>query len=552
MIAPLTLFISLSVLLYIARGCWIILKRVLFKSTLHNVPGPPSKSFIQGVLPEVFNERAWDVHQQISKTYGGIIKLKAPLGEEQLYVFDPKAMHHILLQDAHMFTESPFLIEGTKLLFGPGLLGTYGEQHRRQRRLINPLFSNANMREMGYAKGKCIAKYGVFLIADDLPLGLGTIDMLSWASRTALELIGQCGIGYSFDPLTEDEPNHPYILAAKALVPAANKVLLPAQFFLATIVKIDAPRLKRWLIDHLPWKALKDLQNIVDTFHETSLDILRMHTGHDMKTSDKKKLAGFVGDGKDILSHILRTNEEAGKDERLTEAELLGEMSALTFAATDTTSSSIARTLFLLATHRDIQDKLRQEMAESKGSLPEGEELAYDEILALPYLDAVCRETLRLYSPPSGVMRMSREETILPLSTPIKGVDGSELTEVVVPKNTNIYISILSHNRNPDLWGPDAHEYIPERWLKAVPDKVAEAQVPGVYSHMMTFSGGGRGCIGFRFAILEMKVILSMLIENFRFSLSKKDIEWRMTHAVATATVVGNDIPQLPLIVERV
>ncbi|KAF9559811.1 cytochrome P450 [Agrocybe pediades] len=502
MVAPITLVISLSVLLYIARGCWIILKRVLFKTTLHNVPGPPSKSFIQGVLPEVFNERAWDIHQEISETCLSIL-FRLLFREEQLYVFDPKAMHHILLQDAHMFIEPPFLIEGIKLVFGPGLSGTDGEQHRRQRKLINPLFSNANLREM-VPTFYHVAHKLCNTLANKVRDGPQEIDMLSWASRTALELIGQCGIGYSFDPLTEDEPNHRYILAAKALVPTANKVLLPAQFFLATIVKIDAPKLKRWLIDHLPWKALKDLRNMVDTFHETSVDILRMHTGHGLETSDRKTLDGFVGDGKDILSHILRTNEEAGKDERLTEAELLGVMSGLAFAATDTTSSSISRTLFLLATHQDIQDKLRQEIAECKGSLSDGEELGYDELLALPYLDAVCRETLRLHSPPSGVMRMSREETILPLSTPIKGVDGSELTEIVVPKNTNIYISILSYNRNPDLWGPDAHEYIPERWLKPVPDKVAKAQAPGVYSHMMTFSGGGRGCIGFRFAILEM------------------------------------------------
>ena len=68
----------------------------------------------------------------------------------------------------------------------------------------------------------------------------------------------------------------------------------------------------------------------------------------------------------------------------------------MTFAATDTTSSSIARTLLLLATHQNIQDKLREEIIESRTRLHEGEDLPYEELTALPYLDAVCRETLRL------------------------------------------------------------------------------------------------------------------------------------------------------------
>ena len=67
--------------------------------------------------------------------------------------------------------------------------------------------------------------------------------------------------------------------------------------------------------------------------------------------------------------------------------------STFTFAAMDTTSNALARVLHLLATHQDVQSKLRQEIvdARSRGNL-----LEYDELVALPYLDAICRETLRL------------------------------------------------------------------------------------------------------------------------------------------------------------
>ena len=66
---------------------------------------------------------------------------------------------------------------------------------------------------------------------------------------------------------------------------------------------------------------------------------------------------------------------------------------SLTFAAMDTTSGALARILFLLSIHQDVQNKLRQEIRKARKS----GDLSYDELVTLPYLDAVCRETLRVY-----------------------------------------------------------------------------------------------------------------------------------------------------------
>jgi cytochrome P450 len=72
-------------------------------------------------------------------------------------------------------------------------------------------------------------------------------------------------------------------------------------------------------------------------------------------------------------------------------------VSSLTFAAMDTSSSAISRILYLLAEHQDVQDKLRSELLEAKTN-NDGQELDYDQLMTLPYLDAVCRETLRRYA----------------------------------------------------------------------------------------------------------------------------------------------------------
>ena len=69
--------------------------------------------------------------------------------------------------------------------------------------------------------------------------------------------------------------------------------------------------------------------------------------------------------------------------------------STLIFAAMDTTSNALARILHLLCLHPAVQDKLRAELVDARAAHG-GEDLEYDELVALPYLDAVCRETLRL------------------------------------------------------------------------------------------------------------------------------------------------------------
>ncbi len=91
---------------------------------------------------------------------------------------------------------------------------------------------------------------------------------------------------------------------------------------------------------------------------------------------------------------------------------------------------------------------------------------------------------------------------------------------IPVPKGTYVFIAIQAANVNPDLWGADAHEWRPERWLAPLPETVAEAKIPGVYSNLyvglipdrrqrrvasadnavfwmyrMTFWGGGRSCM---------------------------------------------------------
>lgn len=102
-------------------------------------------------------------------------------------------------------------------------------------------------------------------------------------------------------------------------------------------------------------------------------------------------------------------------------------------------------------------------------------------------------------------------------------MNGREVREIFLPKGSRILTSQIHCNRDPEIWGPDASEWKPERWLNPLPQSVLDAKIPGIYSnmcvvdydfvvrceadvslHRMTFIAGPRACIGVKFALLEM------------------------------------------------
>ena len=69
---------------------------------------------------------------------------------------------------------------------------------------------------------------------------------------------------------------------------------------------------------------------------------------------------------------------------------------------------------------------------------------------------------------------------MLPLSRPIHGKDGKLVTELVVAAGTEVYTGILGCNTSKELWGEDALEWKPDRWLSPLPDSIAKAGMPGL------------------------------------------------------------------------
>ena len=125
-------------------------------------------------------------------------------------------------------------------------------------------------------------------------------------------------------------------------------------------------------------------------------------------------------------------------------------------------------------------------------------------IESLPLLNAVCNETLRLFPPVPVTMRDSVRDTTI--------------DNVHVPAGTRVYIVPWAVNRSPELWGENACEFVPERWIDADGKGNNSGGVESNYA-IMTFLHGPRSCIGEKFAKAELKVLLAVFCGKFLMEL---------------------------------
>ncbi|THH09099.1 hypothetical protein EW145_g2244 [Phellinidium pouzarii] len=375
--------------------------------------------------------------------------------DEQLYVADPLALHHIVVKDQYIYEETDMFISTNLLIFGSGLLSTLGDHHRRQRKMLNPVFSLKHMRDL-IPIFYPIAHQLREVLVREVRNGTEEVNVMSWMSRAALEFIGQGGLGYTFGALDEGKRNA-YSESIRLLSYTNFSLMLPRQF-LPWISNIGSPAFRRKVVEWMPYDAVNKMA---------------------IKAGDDE-VRKQVGKGKDIMSILLKANMEASEEDRLPESEILGQMNSFLFAGHETTTGAVSRILHQLALNPDVQSRLRDEVSAAR---KEHGDLEYDVLMGLPYLDAICRETLRVYPPVTQLSRTTKNDVIMPLMWPIKSADGkSEIKEISLKKNTNVIISIIGANRSKLIWGEDAEEWKPERWLEPLPESVSKAHLPGVYA----------------------------------------------------------------------
>nr|XP_004492274.1 cytochrome P450 714C2-like isoform X2 [Cicer arietinum] len=258
---------------------------------------------------------------------------------------------------------------------------------------------------------------------------------------------------------------------------------------------------------------LRDLQKLLSKIYvgipgfrylpnKNNRQIWRLEKEIDTNISKLVKQCPNEGHEQDLLQMILEgAKNHEGSDGLLSnsisqEKFIIDNCKNIFFAGHETTAITASWCLMLLATYQDWQDRARAEVLEVCGNgSPDASMLR-----SMKTLTMVIQETLRLYPPAAFVVRTAFEDINL------KGIK--------VPKGLNIQIPIPVLQQDIKLWGPDAHKFNPERFANGV---LGACKVPQAY---MPFGIGARVCVGQHLAMIELKVVLSLILSKFRFSLS--------------------------------
>ncbi|KAH9912197.1 cytochrome P450 [Epithele typhae] len=530
-----------------ALATFVALRFLRSRSPLSNIDGPPSTSWVLGSLGSFFSLDNLDFVRHVQERYGPVALFNSPLLGKVIFTRDLKALHSVYIKDAEVWSRGKLNNVAGQAIMGPGLLTTHGDMHRRQRKMLTPVFSAAYMRSVTPLFYDIIGKLedaiGTRLRAQG---GSGEVDMVAWMGRAALELVGQGILGHSFDPLVADTKDE-FTEAVKSFSPTLAHITY-ALAILSLVRHVMPARLGSAFARLWPDPHTRRMKWLSDFLYGRSRALFEEKRARLVKGEDAE-LAHQVGEGQDVMSILLRENMLAKEEDRLPDDQIVAQVITFIIAGVDTTSNSLARVLDVLSKHPDAQKRLREEVLEAREAY--GKEIPYDDLSALPYLDAVCRETLRLLSPVGSSMRecvtQAEQDTTLPLQRPITGKDGAQISEIIVPKGTFFIADISGVNTSKELWGADAHQWKPERWLGPLPAAVEEAHIPGIYAHQMTFIGGGMSCIGFKFSQLEMKMVLATLVAAFEFKPSKKSFVWNSAGVSYPSAKMGDKDPQMIL-----
>ncbi|KIV90973.1 hypothetical protein PV10_05571 [Exophiala mesophila] len=197
---------------------------------------------------------------------------------------------------------------------------------------------------------------------------------------------------------------------------------------------------------------------------------------------------------------------------------LRSELLNILLAGRDTTAGLLTNTWHVLSKRPDIWAKLKAEVDTLGGQIPD-----YTAIKEMKYLKYVLNESLRLMPVVPGNSRDAIVDTVLPLGG---GPDGK--SPVFVPKGTVVSYSPWSMHRREDFYGPDALEFIPERW---------ETLRPGW--EYLPFNGGPRICVGQQYALMEAGYTTVRLMQTFPRIESRDSREWREWLTITLASGVG-------------
>jgi cytochrome P450 len=419
-------------------------------------PGPPPR---EGVLDHAryFAGFLFDPIGFVARRferYGDIYY--APSGGTGLYVLrHPDHLREVLVTRASSFKKTHSAFARLSGILGEGLLTTDGDTWKRQRRMVNPAFSQARL--AGYS--------GVMV--DEAQRTIDTwrhgdvLDVSREMMQLTLRVVSRTLFGH-------DVSAHHIAEVGRAMTLFQRAVPSPDV----------APR---WV----PWGQRARLARALEALDRMTYDIIAA------------RRAKGPRDSTDLLQMLVGAVDEEGDGGRLTEKELRDQLVTLFLAGHETTSHALTWTLYCLSQNPRAERALHEEL---DGVLSGGggrRAPSYDDLARLPYTGQVIDEAMRLYPPVYSLARRASEDT--------------EIGGYPVKAGSEVMLWIYMTHRDPRFY-PEPEAFRPERFT---PDE--EAKRPKL-AHL-PFGAGPRACIGKVFAMLEARLVLASIASRFRLEL---------------------------------
>ncbi|XP_064091724.1 cytochrome P450 3A24-like isoform X2 [Macrobrachium nipponense] len=428
-------------------------------------------------------------------------------------VTNPEVIKYIGIKNIDNFTNRLF----SGLDRDKSLLSIRDDRWRFIRHTLTPTFSPAKMKLMSETINGVISV--TMDIIEEHIKEKKSLNIYRLFHGLTLEVIGKCALAINID--SQRNPDHPLLadcieafsnFKSNSLGRSFASIFPSFAIYVRRILGIRfssiVPEDDTMLIQYVR-KVIKDRKankgsKTVDAL-QLMLEAAEIIASEEIKDGPATDLNSEVQNGKLKEEKVLQNGYvSTAKENKMTEDEVVQNATVFLLAGYETTSTMLSFTCYLLAKNQDVQQRLYEEIQQH---LQSEEEVSYDSVMQMEYLDMVVNESLRFYPPVAdSIIREVKEDC--------------EFEGMKFPADAWIIFPISYMHFNEKLW-PDPQTFDPERFH---PDRKKNIHV----SSFLPFGIGPRKCIGLRFALMEGKMALVRLLQRYKLktcSLTEEDIK---------------------------
>ncbi|XP_031109714.1 alkane hydroxylase MAH1-like [Ipomoea triloba] len=476
----------------VAVACFL-----LFYVWREDSKGFPRNYPIVGMLPGFLYYRN-QAHQRVTNSMrlsGGTFLYKGPwfANMDMLATVDPANVHHVMSANFMNFPKGPKFKEMFEVL-GEGIFNADLEMWRVQRKIARGFMMHARFHRFLLETSRVKVEQGLipvlehYVVAAENQGGSAVMDLQDLFQRYTFDT--SCILITGYDPgcVSVDFSEVPF---SKAMDDAEEAILV------RHIMPECIWKLQRW-VGVGSEKKLTQASNTLDQVIAGYIAKKRQEEDPDDKEETIR--------GCDLLTSYLRHQQSdqdtMGLNLKLDDQKFLRDtIMNLMIAGRDTTSSALTWFIWLVSTHPHVESKIREEL--TKTLIPKDQSQKWrvfnaEELKPLVYLHASICESLRLYPP----VPFQHKE---PVHT-----DTLPSGHSVHPK-MKIMIPLYAMGRMESIWGEDAAEFKPERWIS---EKGTVKHEPSY--KFMAFNAGPRTCLGKEIAFTQIKPVAASIIHNYQ------------------------------------